>query len=171
MSPRTIAVIMLFAAVCLAAPFIGVDQAGGVTPAPVHYRAPVPGPIVDPFRPPPTPYAPGHRGVDYRTRPGQAVVAAAGGTVLFAGQVGGGLDVVVLHSDGIRTSYGGLASISVHRGQAVAAGQPVGTSTASVHFGVRAGRAYLDPQVLLADPPAAPAHAYLVADPDREPRQ
>ncbi|MCU1450202.1 MAG: hypothetical protein JWP02_2372 [Acidimicrobiales bacterium] len=162
MSPRTVAVIMLFAAVCLTAPFIGVGQAGGVPPTPVDYRAPVPGPVVDPFRPPPGPYAAGNRGVDYRTRPGASVVAAAAGTVVFAGPVAGRLVVVVLHGDGLRTSYTGLASLTAHRGQQVAAGQQLGTAADRLQFGVRAGAAYLDPGVLLHASGAV--HAHLVRD-------
>src|ERR687884_2023890 len=71
----------------------------------VVYRPPVDGPVIDPFRPPATPYGPGNRGIDYRTVPGELVRAAADGDVVFAGQVGGSLPVVVLHPDGIRTSY------------------------------------------------------------------
>ncbi|MBV8386955.1 MAG: M23 family metallopeptidase, partial [Acidimicrobiia bacterium] len=42
--------------------------------------------------------------MDYATAPGTEVRAAADGEVVFAGQVGGTLHVVVLHGDGIRTS-------------------------------------------------------------------
>src|SRR3954468_14948134 len=78
------------------------------------YIPPVDGPIVDPFRPPSTPYGPGNRGVDFAPEPGSAVRAAADGRVVFAGQVGGSLHVVVLHPDGLRTSYSFLRSIAVH---------------------------------------------------------
>src|SRR4051812_40275043 len=73
------------------------------------YLPPVDRPVVDPFRPPPTPYAAGNRGVDYATEPGEPVRAAAEGEVTFAGRVGLGLHVVVLHPDGVRTSYSFLA--------------------------------------------------------------
>jgi len=149
-STRSVVVAMLFAVACVAAPFMGGSRAGGEPPAAaaVHYRSPVAGPIVDPFRPPATRYGPGNRGVDYATRPGQPVGAAGPGVVLFAGQVGGTLNVVVLHADNLRTSYSGLASIAVRRGEAVGLGQPIGTAADDVHVGVRAGAAYLDPQVL-----------------------
>jgi len=79
--------------------------------------------------------------------------------VLLSGQVGDGLDVVLLHADGLRTSYSLLASIAGARGDVVKAGDVVGTSGSQFHFGVRAGTAYLDPAVLLADP--TPTHAYV----------
>ena len=139
--------------------------AAAQVPEAVTYQPPVDGPVLDGFRPPPTPYGPGNRGVDYATEPGAPVRAAAGGVVAFAGRVGVGRHVVVLHPDGVRTSYSFLASVDVVRGQRVGAGQPVGTSGASLHFGARAGQAYLDPLVLLAG--AAPAEVRLVPDRDR----
>src|SRR3954447_23500507 len=97
---------LLLTVVCAAAPFVGSLQAGGEGPAPVpvHYQPPVAGRVVDPFRPPATPFGPGNRGIDFATRPGDAVRAAGPGTVIFAGQVGGVLDVVLLHGDNLRTS-------------------------------------------------------------------
>jgi hypothetical protein len=117
---------------------------------PVAYRPPVPGPVIDPYRPPGNPYGPGNRGIDYATTPGEPVGAAADGEVTFAGSVAGGLHVVVLHADGIRTSLSFLAAVLVRRGQQVAAGQPVGRAASSLHFGARRGEAYLDPATLLA---------------------
>jgi hypothetical protein len=127
---------------------------------PVTYRAPVEAPITDHFRPPATPYGPGNRGVDYGTRTGGAVHAAAAGEVVFAGAVGNSLHVVVLHADGIRTSYSFLRTVSVARGNRVDAGATVGTSATSLHFGARAGDAYLDPEVLLA----GAARVHLIED-------
>lgn len=124
--------------------------------SPVRFVAPVDAPVIDPFRAPPTPYAAGNRGLEYATTAGLPVRAAAGGVVTFAGQVGGVLDVVVLHTDAIRTTYGGLASIAVHAGDTVQAGSVVGTSGAGLHFGARAGRAYVDPAILLAADPGRP---------------
>lgn len=123
--------------------------AAGPVPEAVAYRPPVEAPVVDPFRPPPTPFAAGNRGVDYATAPGTPVGAPAAGVVTFAGPVGAGLHVVILHADGVRTSLSFLASVEVRRGDRVAAGDPVGTSGPSLHFGARAGDTYLDPLVLL----------------------
>lgn len=127
--------------------------------APPPYRPPVDGPVVDGFRPPPTRYAPGNRGLEYRTAPGEPVIAAADGTVVFAGQVGGTLHVTLLHDDGLRTSYSWLATVGVGRGQRVRQGQVIGTSGDRLHFGVRAGDSYVDPAALLA---AGPGRVRLV---------
>lgn len=116
----------------------------------VAYRSPVDGEVVDPFRAPPSRYGPGNRGVDYATAPGTPVTAAAPGVVAFAGQVAGSLHVTVHHADGIRTTYAFLASISVRRGQRVAAGDELGRTGESLHWSARAGAAYLDPLALLA---------------------
>ncbi|MDQ6798965.1 MAG: M23 family metallopeptidase [Actinomycetota bacterium] len=124
------------------------------------------GPIVDPFRPPPHPGAAGNRGIDYETVPGHPVGAAADGEVVFAGPVGGSLHVVVLHADGIRTSYSFLQSIAVHRGDKVVQGQLLATSGARLHFGARAGDTYIDPTRLFA---AGPPEVHLVPDDERQP--
>src|SRR5687768_9600133 len=71
----------------------------------VSYVPPVDAPVVDGFRPPSSAYAAGNRGIDYETSPGAAARAAAGGTVVFAGRIGGSTHVVVLHADGVRTTY------------------------------------------------------------------
>ncbi len=115
----------------------------------LDYQPPVDAPIIDHFRPPPAKWAAGNRGIDYGTAPGTPVTAAAEGLVEFAGQVGGTLHVVVRHPDGLRTSYSFLASIVVVEGQQVARGTIVGTAGDSVHFGVRSGDTYIDPEVVL----------------------
>jgi hypothetical protein len=119
----------------------------------VDYRPPTPVPeaVVDPFRPPGQPWAPGNRGVDYATDPGALVVSSAAGEVVFAGDVAGALHVTVAHRDGLRTSYSFLASVSVAVGQSVHGGDVVGTSAGRFHFGVRDQTgAYLDPTTLMA---------------------
>ncbi|MCY3805401.1 MAG: M23 family metallopeptidase [bacterium] len=115
----------------------------------VFYAPPTDGYVVDPFRPPAHPGAPGNRGLEYATRPGSAVRAAAAGIVTFAGQVGSGRHVTVAHADGVRTSYSFLAGVAVRAGQSVGAGDVLGTTGASFHFGARIGGAYVDPAVLL----------------------
>ncbi|HWH35013.1 MAG TPA: M23 family metallopeptidase, partial [Acidimicrobiales bacterium] len=127
--------------------------AGAQVATPVTYRPPVDGPVIDGYRPPPSPYAPGNRGIDYATEPGQPVAAAAEGEVVFAGRIGPASHVVVLHADGIRTSYSFLQSAGVVRGQRVAGGETVGTAGAVLHFGARAGEDYIDPSLLLAAGP------------------
>jgi hypothetical protein len=132
----------------------------------VEYQPPVDAPVVDGFRPPPEPWAAGNRGLDYGTTLGQPVRAAAAGVVVFAGQVGGTLHVSVLHADGIRTTYSFLATIAVHRGDRVDAGQVVGTAgDTPFHLGAIADRAYVDPALLFD----RGSRAYLVPDADDVP--
>jgi hypothetical protein len=136
-------------------------------PSPVTYAPPVDAPVVDTFGPPRSPYGAGNRGIDYATRPGTPVRAAAAGVVAFAGAVAGGLHVVLLHADGIRTSSSFLHSVEVHRGQRVGAGQVVGVADATLHFGARAGEAYVDPLVLLSASGGGRPAVHLVPDGER----
>ncbi len=133
---------------------------------PPSYSPPVPGAIVDDWRPPQQKWGAGNRGVDFDAPPGGPVVAAADGEVVFAGSVAGAKHVVVLHADGLRTSYSFLAGIDVHRGERVAAGQQVGVAGGPVHFGVRAGDEYIDPLTVLG---AGPPKVHLVDDRVRRP--
>jgi len=116
------------------------------------YREPVDGVITDPFREPEHPYGPGNRGIEYRTEPGTDVRAAQAGAVAFSGQVAGRLVVALDHPDGRRTTYTGLAVVSVTRGQAVTSGQRIGSAGSVLHFGVKAGGAYVDPALLFGPP-------------------
>ena len=132
-------------------------------PEPVIFSPPVPGPVIDPYRPPSTPYGPGNRGIDYATTPGEPVGAPADGVVTFAGPVAGALHVVILHADGIRTSLSFLAVVLVTRNLQVVRGQTVGRSAASLHLGARRGEVYLDPATLFTDSAAA-ARSVLVPE-------
>jgi len=152
-SARLLAV-TLAALIALAPAGVGAVPAQRPTPSrpppgPV-YRPPVDGPIIDHFRPPACSWCPGNRGIDYAVAPGTPVHASAPGVVTFAGAIGHQRFVTVLHADGLRTSYAFLATIEVHAGQAVAQDDVVGTSGGAVHFGVRRGAVYLDPELLLA---------------------
>ena len=119
--------------------------------------------VVDHFRAPPTPYAPGNRGLDYAVVPGTRVVASAAGVVVFAGAVGGALHVTIAHPDGLRTTYSFLARVLVTRSQAVHQGQVVGVAGPTFHFGVRDSAGdYLDPELLFA----GHLGAHLVPGPD-----
>ena len=59
-----------------------------------------------------------HRGQDYVAQCGTSVLAAAAGTVTFAGwhQYGGGNRVVVDHGNGLETTYNHLSSFNVKVG-------------------------------------------------------
>jgi len=129
-------------------------------PEPGAYVPPVDRPLVDRFRPPPSAYGAGNRGVDYDTVEGDEVRAAAPGEVTFAGRVGLGLHVVVLHPDGIRTSYSFLAEAVVRRGERVERGDVVGHAGATLHWGARVGDRYVDPLGLLGS--AGPPEVHLV---------
>ena len=126
------------------APRAAAQDGGG----PVDYDPPVDAPVTDPFRPPPRPWLPGNRGIEYATAPGTPVRAAGRGRVTFAGPVAGALHVTVTHPDGVRTSYSFLASVAVGAGTDVVKGQVVGTTAARLHVGARRGDTYIDPASL-----------------------
>jgi triacylglycerol esterase/lipase EstA (alpha/beta hydrolase family) len=158
---RLALVLATLVALCAAPP----ARAGA--PAAVTYRPPVDAPVVDPFRPADPNWNSGNRGLEYATTPGTAVAASAAGEVVFAGPVGDGMHVVVLHDDGLRTSYSFLQLIAVRRGDKVTQGQTVGTAQARFHFGVRAGDAYLDPALLFG---GGPPQVHLVPEEMRRPQ-
>jgi murein DD-endopeptidase MepM/ murein hydrolase activator NlpD len=137
------AVVALAALVALAPP-------AGAGRTVLRYQAPVDGPIIDHFRPPGCPWCAGNRGIDFATVPGASVRASAAGIVTFAGTIGHDRFVVVAHADGLRTTYAYLATITVVAGAGVVAGAIVGTAGSELHFGVRRGATYLDPELLLA---------------------
>ena len=120
--------------------------------------------VVRGFEPPPHPYASGHRGADLAGTVGQPVRAALGGTLGFAGSIGGKPVVSVIHG-GRRTTYEPVAA-SVERGQAVTAGQVLGRlvvtdshcfPSACLHWGLIEGTGddarYLDPLSLVGGGP------------------
>jgi hypothetical protein len=148
-----LAVLALLVAITAARPAsAAADEAPG-------YRPPVDAPVVDPFRPPTSPFGPGNRGLLYDTAPGTPVSAAADGTVAFAGSVAGSRHVTVLHDDGLRTTYSFLDEVSVVAGQRVTQGDLVGTTAGQLHLGARSGDAYLDPASLFV---AGSAQVHLV---------
>jgi murein DD-endopeptidase MepM/ murein hydrolase activator NlpD len=140
--------------------------AAGVASPSALWTAPLGGPLVvtRAFELPADPYGPGHRGVDLAGTPGQAVLAAGDGVVVFAGMVAGRPVVSVQHAGGLRTTYEPVMP-SVGAGEAVARGSPIGTllpghagcpAAACLHWGLRRGETspetYLDPLLLLRPP-------------------
>ncbi|MFR9805703.1 M23 family metallopeptidase [Pseudonocardia sp. RS010] len=134
--------------------------------------APVPA-VARPFEQPPFRYGRGHRGADLVGAVGQAVLAARGGVVVFAGPVAGRGVVSIEHADGLRTTYEPVTG-TVARGVRVARGDPIGVLEAGhagcpvgacLHWGVRRGvrsaSEYMDPLVLLR-----PRHVRLLPLPD-----
>ena len=138
-------------------------SSGSGVPAPgAEYAWPLhPPPVVlTPFHAPEHPYGPGHRGVDLVADPGQPVLPAREGVVVFAGPVGGRGVVSVEHEDGLRTTYEPLRPVvtrgtRVRRGEVlgVVSGEHTGCTSPCLHWGVRRDRlTYLDPLVLLRPP-------------------
>ena len=126
--------------------------------APQLGRWPIDGPatVVRTFLPPPQPWRPGHRGVDLLTRPGQRVVAPIAGTVEVATMI---VDrgVVVIRAGEVRVSLEPVEA-TVRLGDQVAAGDAVGAMGAGrshcspapcLHWGLRIGKAYHDPLLLV----------------------
>jgi murein DD-endopeptidase MepM/ murein hydrolase activator NlpD len=94
-----------------------------------------------------------HEGIDIMTSTGTPVRAAAAGTVIYAGWLGGyGNLVVVDHGGGLSTAYAHNSSFASSVGQSVAAGQVVSYSGSTghssgphVHFEVRVNGSAVDP--------------------------
>ena len=70
----------------------------------------------------------GHYAIDIAADYGSRVVAAARGTVIFAGwkNNGGGYQVWISHGSGLYTTYNHMSAITVSGGQSVGRGQQVG---------------------------------------------
>lgn len=114
----------------------------------------------------PTPdWTTGHRGVDLAGTPGQRVLAAAEGTVVFAGDLAGRSVVSIAHPGGLRTSYEPVRP-TVVRGQRVGAEAVIGVLeaghsgcplSACLHWGAMWGPAsradYVDPLGLVVTTP------------------
>lgn len=97
-----------------------------------------------------------HNGVDLAGSLGDGVVAADGGTVVFAGWHNGGYGklVVLDHGNGFQTYYAHLNSISVRCGAGVSAGQRIGSMGNSgnstgphLHFEVLQGGVPVSPHI------------------------
>lgn len=119
--------------------------------------------IERPFTAPAGPYSPGHRGVDLELTPGAAVRAPAHGIVRVAGRVAGKYVVSIEHPHrilgrvGWRTTYDGVLA-AVEPGTHVKRGDVIGTAVGSIvgdahthglHWGLKRGRTYADPLLLL----------------------
>lgn len=94
-----------------------------------------------------------HSGVDIGAGEGSPIWAAASGTVSLAGWNGGYGNCVMIDHGGYTTLYGHLSSISVSAGEGVSQGQNIGAAGstglatgAHLHFEIRGGGSYLDPE-------------------------
>ena len=103
-----------------------------------------------------------HQGVDLKAGVGQLVQAAAEGTVLRSGRMGGyGMHVEIDHGDGLVTTYSHLSTVLVTEGTHVPVHGPVGLAGSTgrstgphLHFEVWREGAAVDPLAELPDPAA-----------------
>ena len=101
-----------------------------------------------------------HKGVDWATPVGTAVMASSTGTVAKAGWGSGyGYVVYINHADGRQTRYGHLSKVLVSQGQTVTQGQKIalsgntGVSTGPhVHFEVLINGSQVNPCLLYTSP-------------------
>jgi murein DD-endopeptidase MepM/ murein hydrolase activator NlpD len=98
-----------------------------------------------------------HTGLDFAAPAGTDILAAASGTVVYAGWDGAyGNKVVIDHGDGYVTTYAHLSRIKVSPGQKVQTGDHIGdmgstgNSTGShLHFEVEKNGKFIDPEAWL----------------------
>ena len=98
-----------------------------------------------------------HEGIDIAASSGTPIRAAAAGTVIHAGWLGGYGNLVVLdHGNGLATAYAHASAILVGVGQQVAQGETVSlvgstgnSSGPHLHFEVRVNGAAVDPLLYL----------------------
>jgi len=122
-------------------------SSGSGTPSASGFIWPVNGPITSPFgsRCLGNGDCSFHPVIDIAVPAGTAIKAAAGGTVIYAGWLGGyGNLTVIDHGNGLATAYGHQSSIGVANGASVAQGQVIGyvgctgyCFGAHLHFEVR----------------------------------
>jgi murein DD-endopeptidase MepM/ murein hydrolase activator NlpD len=110
---------------------------------------PVSGPVVSGFGPR---WGRMHEGIDIAVPNGTAVHAAAAGTIIYAGGMGGYGNIVVIdHGNGLATAYAHLSAIwvgggSVTQGQSIAASGCTGHCLGPhLHFEVRVNGGAVDP--------------------------
>jgi murein DD-endopeptidase MepM/ murein hydrolase activator NlpD len=123
---------------------------GGGTPSPSGLIWPVLGPVTSPFG---WRWGRMHEGIDIGAASGTSIRAAAAGTVIYAGWLGGyGNLTVIDHGGGLSTAYGHQSSIAAGYGASVAQGQVIGyvgstghSTGPHLHFEVRVNGVPQDP--------------------------
>jgi murein DD-endopeptidase MepM/ murein hydrolase activator NlpD len=103
-----------------------------------------------------------HNGVDYAAGPGTQVVAAAAGSVTWAGPKGpNGNLVAIRHANGFESFYAHLSAINrgITRGVEVRQRQPIGgvgstgrSTGPHLHFGLKQNGRFVDPILVMSGP-------------------
>jgi murein DD-endopeptidase MepM/ murein hydrolase activator NlpD len=127
---------------------------GSGTPSAAGFIWPVNGPVVSGYG---MRWGRMHEGIDIAAGTGTPIWAAAAGTVIHAGWLGGyGNLVVVDHGNGLATAYAHASAILVGVGQSVAQGETVSlvgstgnSSGPHLHFEVRVNGSAVDPLLYL----------------------
>ncbi|MDO4749774.1 MAG: M23 family metallopeptidase [Eubacteriales bacterium] len=99
-----------------------------------------------------------HYGTDLAAMSGEAIAAFADGTVYFAGENDGyGKYIILEHGGGYTTLYAHCSALYVGAGQSVKAGETIALVGATgqvtgphLHFELRCGESYLNPEYYLA---------------------
>jgi murein DD-endopeptidase MepM/ murein hydrolase activator NlpD len=123
---------------------------GGGSPSAAGYIWPVLGPVTSPFG---WRWGRMHEGIDIAAPTGTPIRAAAAGTVIHAGWLGGyGNLTVIDHGGGVATAYGHQSSLAAGSGAFVAQGQVIGyigstghSTGPHLHFEVRVNGVPQDP--------------------------
>jgi murein DD-endopeptidase MepM/ murein hydrolase activator NlpD len=118
--------------------------------------------VVHGFRLGPTPYSPGHRGVDLAAATGAPVRAPADGVIRFAGTIAGRPVLSIDHGTAISSLEPVISQLhpadTVHRGQVVGTLEPPAPGATHcapatcLHWGVRARGVYVDPLGMVGRP-------------------
>ena len=132
----------------------GAGSTGTGTPSASGFIWPVNGPVVSGYG---MRWGRLHEGIDISASSGTPIWAAAAGTVIHAGWLGGyGNLVVVDHGDGLATAYAHASAILVGVGQQVAQGETLSlvgstgnSSGPHLHFEVRVNGVAVDPLLYL----------------------
>jgi murein DD-endopeptidase MepM/ murein hydrolase activator NlpD len=132
-----------------AAPSTPPSGGSGGSPSAAGYIWPVSGPVTSGYG---WRWGRMHEGIDISAACGVPIRAAAGGTIIFAGWMGGyGNLTIIDHGGGIATAYGHQSAIykgggSVSQGETIGAVGTTGSSTGChLHFEVRVNGSPVDP--------------------------
>jgi murein DD-endopeptidase MepM/ murein hydrolase activator NlpD len=123
---------------------------GGGSPSAAGFVWPVLGPVTSPFG---WRWGRMHEGIDIAASTGTPIRAAAAGTVIYAGWLGGyGNLTVIDHGGGVATAYGHQSGFAAGNGAYVAQGQVIGyvgntghSTGPHLHFEVRVNGVPQDP--------------------------